>query len=114
MTRSDLQARVISNSASLDCVLLRQRLLYISRVLRKAPPTLLALLCARKANDEFVSLWTQQVGHDLKFLYDNARDVRTQLPHPAVDPGAWSDFMISKPETYKTVCAFHSFLLVHL
>ena len=100
-TCSGFVARQMSSSVSIDCIVLRQRLLYVSRFLRKAPAALIALLCAKMPDGRPVSLWTRHVVEDLSFLYDNVTCVRFALPDPRVDANAWSDFMTSQPQKFK-------------
>ena len=86
---------------SIDCILVKQRLMYLGRVLRKAPPPLIAILGAQTHEALPVSKWAQQVRHDLCFLYENSSQLKVTLAHPDVCPRDWYEFMIHDQMKFK-------------
>eukprot|EP00959_Pyramimonas_sp_CCMP1952_P097697 2041731-Pyramimonas_sp.AAC.1 len=66
-TESDLSVRTVHKQPSIDCILMRKRLIYFARAVRSGPPELFALLGARKGDS--VIPWVAQLREDLRCLW---------------------------------------------
>ena len=86
----------------MDCIIMRQRLLYVSRIVSNRPAALVALLCVRRRGRGHP--WVAQVHNDLQTLYDCA-SIRPQLPLPNPDVGAeqWQAWIMDNAERWKTL-----------
>ena len=87
---SDFEIRQKAGFPSIDCVLMRRRLMYLKRVVERAPGPLLALLAQRSS--KISAPWVELVRDDLRCL--RAR-VATQLPDPLAHCREWLSFMMS-------------------
>lgn len=66
--KSDLEVRTVLNVASLDCRMMTARLQYLGRLVRRQPPTLLALLHFRCSRMGRSLPWMQLIRRDLEFI----------------------------------------------
>ena len=98
---SDLQARRIIQACSIDCHVVKRRLLYFVRIVVNAPPTLLALLALRPQGSPLP--WITALTKDLVTLYDNSPRIRSQLPHPLADESQplWHTFIKYSTQLFK-------------
>jgi len=87
---TDYEVRQRAGLASIDCVLMKRRLLYLQRIVQKAPGPLLALLAQR--SDAKPIPWVGLVRNDMQCLWSR---VATQLPDPQLHPKEWLAFVMS-------------------
>ena len=91
---SDREVRERIKQPSIDCVLLRRRLLYIGRLVSRKPQALLALLRARPGGKPLP--WAAQSYDDLGFFYELVlRTTAFPLQHPSVAIELWPDWIAS-------------------
>ena len=67
---TDLEVRIKLNQPSLDCLMLRARLLYFCRLLNSRHTFLIALLSSRSAAGAVIMPWTLQLRRDLILLFN--------------------------------------------
>jgi len=104
---TDVQVRRLLSAPSIDCVIVKQRLLYIARLARKQPRALSALLQAQvkdsrgnKANLK----WTTQARRDLKVIYERVvihSEVLLPEPSSAHAAESWNRFMCEFPKRWE-------------
>ena len=99
---SDLLTRSQSSQPSVDCVLQRLRLRYLRRLLIRAPVTLLALLHSKHGESKRQLPWTKLIVEDLQCLRSGVQQC-SQLPNPADDAKAWTDFILSDEMRWESI-----------
>lgn len=97
---SDLNVRTSLRVPSVDCRLLKMRLLYLLRVLQSHPLTLLALL-AVKVNRKHLP-WTSLIVADLIFVREHVEDCKT-LPSASDYPAVWKSFILDDPDRWRNI-----------
>ena len=98
---SDLEVRQRHTIPSVDCVIMRKRLLYLRRVMTHRPPTLLALLHCR-VNSRLLP-WVTLITEDLQYVRDW---VMPHLPDPSVNPESWQSTILDASWVEVVKCVF--------
>jgi hypothetical protein len=96
-TICDAEVRKMLHMPSLDCIIMRSRLRYLSRVLRSQPPALLALLSSRPRSSTLP--WTKLILLDMQTLRERV-SLCSWLPDPATNPGEWTAFITKAPRVW--------------
>ena len=94
---TDFQVRELLGAPSIDCVMLRQRVSYLARLVASEHSTLKSLIGARHPNGAMVSKWAAQLRSDLRRLWCGLEGVRAVLADPELAPGTWHEFMRAQP-----------------
>eukprot|EP00973_Karenia_brevis_P017885 2456427-Karenia_brevis.AAC.1 len=84
---TDREVRESMGAPSIDCIMRRQRLLYLPRLLQHGPPSLAAMLQAT-AGDKAMR-WACLIKDDLIALQKGVPEKLEQLPSPVDDPQPW-------------------------
>ena len=95
---SDLDARTVADMPSLDCLILRRRLIYLQRLIKSDCRPLLASLSQAyllKDGTTRAMPWVMQVRCDLRMCYDLSSTAQQKLPQPDEQPQRWYDLMTS-------------------
>jgi len=92
---SDLEVRTMLSQASIDCLLQKQRLQYLSRLVANRPKSLWAIL--QTTHKDVLLPWAAQMAQDLNTLYAKVSAVRDVLPEPRSNSQAWFDFFARFP-----------------
>ena len=98
--QNDRRERVEGGFPNIDCVLQKQRLIYLCRLVRSHHNPLMALLSARDRYNDLLLPWTRQVKTDLKSLYTNVTNCSEVLPDPDAQPVAWHNYMCNYHEKF--------------
>ena len=93
---SDHAVRQMLSQPSIDCLVQRQRLHYLARIVLNRPRALWAILQSTPGKQQLP--WTAQVVADLQVLYANVGAARVNLPAPSDDGQAWLKFLIQKSQ----------------
>ena len=96
--KSDLTVKIETGTMSIDCVLRRQRLLYLPRLLDVGSPQLLSLLSssATRRGRTFRMSWTTQLLDDMESLWLNRQSVRDELLNPRICQQTWFDAVTTR------------------
>ena len=81
---------------SLDCLVQRNRLQYLARLVANKPRAVLAILQATPHKQQLP--WTVQLARDLQQLYEGVCDVKVLLPPLTGNGSAWVEFILSQPD----------------
>ena len=76
---SDVHVRMKLGQPSIDCLLVRARLLYLSRMLRSKNSFLIAVLATRDSKGNLMMPWTLQAISDLHVLFDHSVQARAAM-----------------------------------
>ena len=95
---NDLQVRELLGCPSLDCLLLRRRLLYFARLVQFAPGPLQAVLQYRHQGQALD--WVVQICDDLQHVWRRAPSC-SRFPDPILYSDAWQDFIVSEPMSWR-------------
>ena len=83
--------------ASIDCLLLKRRLLYLARLLSSSCDALLALLSQSRvdpASHKVIEMrWVILIRRDLRSCFECSAEARSCLPDPDEFPGVWHDLI---------------------
>lgn len=86
---TDYQARILISAPSIDCLVMRARLLYAGRLVLRAPPPLVAVLQSRPGGKPLE--WVSTLSGDLCKLNSRVPIVRRLPPSPNYCPSVrWS------------------------
>ena len=90
---SDVAVRVQASAPSVDCILRRKRMLYLGRIVRRSPTTLIALLHVRHKDQRLP--WVLLV---IKDMIAMSRTVLSdyQLKHPDIGADRWRDLLTNE------------------
>eukprot|EP00973_Karenia_brevis_P038519 5314953-Karenia_brevis.AAC.1 len=95
---TDLEVRNFLHAPSIECRLQRKRLLYVGKLCREGPASLLALLQARVGRDKSQLLpWVRQIVQDMRDLKTFHARKLDELPDPEEAPTQWFHIMTSYP-----------------
>ena len=102
---NDLAARRAVAMQSIDCMLLKKRLVYVSRLVRSECHPLMAMLACTpmRRGAPQVMPWTRLIKEDFCEIYRRSEKVRGALPHPASNEKAWFELMYDLPQVWKTL-----------
>ena len=104
---TDSQVREQLGAMSLQCLLVRRRLLLLSQVIRHGGVQLAALL-STKRSDGSQMMWTKQSLSDMQLLLANSRSKLDDLGDPQVWPHRWEQFIKCFPQQWaqivRTLC----------
>ena len=92
---SDAEVRRLLCQPSLDCLLMRRRMLYLGRILRVRHKSLLAALSLSLVNKRLP--WVKLICNDFQMMHSSMQEVRDKLPSPSDDSFAWADFIVEEP-----------------
>ena len=95
---TDLGFRTRTRTPSIDCVLCRQRLRYLARLLRASPPSLMALLRQRPRGRR--GAWMNLIVADLGRIQTLVARC-SKLPAPECDPAAWASYILEDAVRWK-------------
>ena len=98
---SDESVRRCLGAQSLQCLILRRRLLLVSAIARFAPPFLTALLSARDAYGLQCLPWVWLVLHDLSVMLSHYPSKLAELGDPARFSDRWLQFARDDPVPWK-------------
>ena len=100
---SDEKIRLVLRAPSLQCLILRRRMLLLSSVARHAPPFLTSLLAARDSSAVQCLPWVRLVVKDLKAMYMFHEHKLQDLGDPGVHTNAdkWFEFARAFPVQWK-------------
>lgn len=89
-TIRDIEVRKKLLAPSMDCLLMRGRLRYLSRIVKGSPKALLCLLFSTPGNKKLP--WTLRIVEDMRTLRHRV-SICSRLPDPADDSKLWVDFI---------------------
>ena len=104
---SDLFVRKSNGVDSLDCLLVRQRLGYASRLIRSRHAQLRALVAFRNSDGHPLSKWARQISDDMVLLFESSPMLAYEFVHPSVAPMQWVDAMQDETRWSKIVSDLH-------
>ena len=99
-TISDIAVRKKLQLPSLDCLLVRARLRYLGRILRRKPPALLALLGSRPKDRQLP--WSSLIADDLGIVWRQV-SICAKLPDPMHGSRDWVAFVSDDPKRWSSV-----------
>ena len=104
---SDHEVRLMLDQPSIDCILTRRRLIYLQRLIKRAPRAHIALLAVR-AGDRSLP-WAECIRRDLELLFDRVlRERGMGSPTPNLW-GAWPEWIVSLGAGWKEVVSMLHF-----
>ena len=106
----DCQVRKVLGIPSLDCVLRKRRLKYISRLARCELPPLHALLQAKNCLGKALP-WVELIVSDLKVLMNTLPNIFSTTPPPDVDPQPIWDLVCKFPREWREIVDLYYIIL---
>ncbi|CAE8732350.1 unnamed protein product [Polarella glacialis] len=107
---TDYQVRVALEFPSVECLLSRRRLVYASRLLRRQPASLIALLQQTSGHQRMP--WTRLLLDNMYLLWRLNPERLGTLPDPTSEPNPWIVVMRDYPTGWKqlvsTMCFYDS------
>ena len=101
---NDAQVRRLLCAPSIDCLIAKQRLRYLGRIVRTHPRGLIGLLHIRAGEKRLA--WVKLVANDCELL-KTYESLPSSLPHMFVDSGPWLALMRSEPQWTQAVDRLH-------
>ena len=95
---SDAEVRKISQQPSIECIMMRRRLGYLSRLLRHAPGPLVALLQSRPGGKQLK--WVRLIVQDLEHIHKHLPSL-SHMPTPTENCEAWFELVVRFPREWK-------------
>ena len=102
---TDIAARMSIAWPSIDCLIMRQRLTYLARLVCGDSTALLAILQQEVLHSRSATKrrlpWVAQSINDMRVLYISVVSARVCLPPPDDAPQVWWSFIREQPEKFK-------------
>ena len=102
MQASDHDVRLELQAMSLQCVLIRRRLLLLSQIVRHGNPQLHRLLCTSRRDGSKLA-WVQAVLADMQIIFANCKNKLADLGPPDSNAESWWKFIHDFPLEWRAL-----------